>query len=100
MKALPLAVSSAAVALALLLADAPIARADDMGFLDVASDPPDAKILIDDGDVGQTTPQHHLPVRAGHHRLTLVTKDGAHKRSLGFTIDAGQTKKLTLVFAK
>jgi hypothetical protein len=99
MKALD-AARSAAIACALLLGAARPASADDMGFLDISSDPPDAKILIDDGDVGQTTPQHHLPVHAGHHRLTLVTKDGAHKRSVGITVDAGQTKKLTLVFAK
>lgn len=99
MKALHVARSSVA-ALALLVATVRSASADDMGFLDVSSDPPGAKILIDDGDVGQTTPQHHLPVRAGHHRLTLVTKDGAHKRTLGITVEAGQTKTLTLVFAK
>ena len=72
----------------------------DMGFLDVSSEPTGAKILIDDADLGQTTPQHHLPVRVGHHRLTLVTSDGAHKLTVGFTVDAGQTKKLTLYLAK
>src|SRR6266849_6104087 len=70
------------------------------GFLDVSSEPPGARILIDDGDVGQTTPQHRLPVRVGHHRLTLVTGDGAHKLTVGFTVEAGQTKKLTLYLAK
>jgi hypothetical protein len=72
----------------------------DTGFLDVSSEPPAAKILIDDADLGQTTPQHHLPVNAGHHRLTLVTSDGAHKLTVGFTIEAGKTKKLTLYLAK
>ena len=72
----------------------------DMGFLDVSSEPSGAKILIDDADLGQTTPQHHLPVRVGHHRLTLVTSDGAHKLTVGFTVEAGQTKKLTLYLAK
>jgi PEGA domain-containing protein len=72
----------------------------DVGFLDVSSDPTGAKILIDDADLGQTTPQHHLPVKVGHHRLTLVTKDGAHKLTVGFTVEAGQTKKLTLYLAK
>jgi hypothetical protein len=72
----------------------------DMGFLDVSSEPTGAKILIDDADLGQTTPQHHLPVRVGHHRLTLVTSDGAHKLTVGFTVEAGQTKKLTLYLAK
>ncbi len=83
-------------------AEAATGRAADteMGFLDVSSEPEGAKILIDEADVGQTTPQHHLAVRAGHHRLTLVTRDGAHQRSIGFTVDAGQTKKLTLYFAK
>lgn len=71
----------------------------DVGFLDVSSDPSSAKILIDDVDVGQTTPQHHLAVHAGHHRLTLVTSDG-HKLTVGFTVESGQTKKLTLYLGK
>jgi hypothetical protein len=82
-------------------ADSPHQMGDtDMGFLDVSSEPSGAKILIDDADLGQTTPQHHLPVRVGHHRLTLVTSDGAHKLTVGFTVEAGQTKKLTLYLAK
>jgi hypothetical protein len=72
----------------------------DTGFLDVSSEPSGAKILIDDVDLGQATPQHHLPVNAGHHRLTLVTSDGARKLSVGFSVEAGQTKKLTLYLAK
>jgi len=76
------------------------AQDNGMGFLDVSSEPPAAKILIDDADLGQTTPQHHLAVRAGHHRLTLVTGDGAHKLTVGFTVEAGQTKKLTLYLAR
>jgi len=72
----------------------------DFGFLDISSEPSGAKILIDEADMGQTTPQHHLPVRAGHHRLTLVSSDGARKLTVGFTVDAGQTKKLTLYLAK
>ena len=86
---------------------APAARADVVprgqlaatGFLDVTSEPP-ARILIDDADVGQSTPQHRLPVRAGHHKLTLVTSDGARKLTIGFTVEAGQTKKLTLYLAR
>jgi hypothetical protein len=70
------------------------------GFLDVSSEPSGAKILIDDADMGQSTPQHHLPVSSGHHRLTLVTSDGARKLTVGFTVEAGQTKKLTLYLAK
>jgi hypothetical protein len=82
-------------------ADLPHQMGDtDMGFLDVSSEPSGAKILIDDADLGQTTPQHRLPVRVGHHRLTLVTSDGAHKLTVGFTVEAGQTKKLTLYLAK
>jgi PEGA domain len=67
----------------------------DTGFLDVSSDPP-AKVLVDDADTGKTTPATHLPLKAGHHKLTLVTADGAHKRTIGFTIDAGQTTKLSV----
>jgi hypothetical protein len=72
----------------------------DIGFLDVSSDPPGAKILIDDTDTGRTTPQHHLPVKAGHHLLTLVASDSGSKFPVGFTVEAGQTKKLTLHLAK
>jgi hypothetical protein len=72
----------------------------DMGYLDVSSEPSAAKIVIDDVDIGQTTPQHHLPVRAGHHRLTLVTSDAARKLTVGFTVGPGETKKLTLYLAK
>jgi hypothetical protein len=106
MKAFLLASASAAILLAALVPiAAPAAVADrvgdtDAGFLDVSSEPPGAKILIDDADLGQTTPQHHLPVRTGHHRLTLVAADGSRKLTVGFTIEAGQTKKLTLYLAK
>ena len=65
------------------------------GFLDIASDPP-AKITIDDADTGKLTPQPRLELPVGHHKVTLVTTDGAHKRTLGFNIQAGETTKLTL----
>jgi hypothetical protein len=68
------------------------------GFLDIESDPP-AKITIDDADTGKVTPQPHLELPEGHHRLTLVTKDGAHKKTIGFSIKAGETTKLTLHLA-
>jgi hypothetical protein len=73
---------------------APQADAD-MGYLDVTSEPA-AKVLVDDADTGKTTPVQHLPLKAGHHKLTLVTADGAHKRTIGFTVDAGQTTKLSV----
>jgi hypothetical protein len=70
----------------------------DTGFLDVSSDPP-AKIFVDDADTGKTTPEPHLALKAGHHKLKLVTKDGAHNRTIGFTIEAGQTTKLSIHLA-
>jgi PEGA domain len=88
------------LALAVLVATVVASADTDTGFLDVSSEPSGAKILIDDADLGQSTPQHHLPVHAGHHRLTLVAGDGVHKLTVGFTVDAGQTKKLTLYLAK
>jgi hypothetical protein len=91
-----------AVAFALLQGAAPASAAlanvtaeEGTGFLDVSSDPP-AKIIIDDADTGKVTPQPHLALKAGHHRLTLVTLDGAHKRTLGFTLEAGETRKFTI----
>jgi hypothetical protein len=71
----------------------------DTGYLDIASDPQGAKILIDDRDTGKATPQSHLPLPAGHHKLMLVTPDGAHRRGIGFTVEAGQTTKLTIHLA-
>jgi hypothetical protein len=67
----------------------------DMGFLDVSSDPP-ARVLIDEVDTKTVTPQPHLELQAGHHKLTLVTLDGTRKRTLGFNVEAGQTTKLAI----
>jgi hypothetical protein len=68
------------------------------GFLDIVSDPP-AKIVVDGADTGKTTPQHRLELSVGHHKLTLITLDGAHQRSVGFTIDRGQTTQLAFHLA-
>ena len=70
----------------------------DTGYLNVASDPP-AEIFIDDADTGKVTPQGKLELASGHHKLTLVTKDNAHKRTIGFRINAGETTKLTIHLA-
>lgn len=72
----------------------------DTGFLDVSSEPPGARIFVDDGDTGQATPQHRLPVKAGVHKLTLVESDGRGKLTVGFTVRPHETSKLTLHFAK
>ncbi len=69
------------------------------GILDVASDPA-AKILIDAVDTGKVTPERHLSVRPGRHKLTLVTLDGRHQRTLGFAIEAGETRKFTVHLAQ
>jgi hypothetical protein len=99
MRALLLACALTSAGVAAL---SPVARAGDAlradhetGYLDVSSDPP-ARIHIDDADTGKTTPAQHLPLKAGHHKLTLVTADGAHKRTIGFTVEAGQTTKLSI----
>jgi hypothetical protein len=68
------------------------------GFLDVSSDPP-AKILIDDADTGKVTPQPHLELKVGHHKLTLARIDGGHDRTFGFQIESGQTRKFTVHLA-
>ncbi len=70
----------------------------DRGYLDIASDP-SAKILIDGTDTGKVTPQHRLELAAGHHKLTLVTVDGAHQRSIGFNVERGQTTQLSVHLA-
>jgi hypothetical protein len=75
------------------------APAGDEAILDVASDPA-AKILIDAVDTGKTTPERHLFVKPGRHKLTLVTLDGRRQRTLGFTIEAGETRKFTVHLAQ
>ncbi len=65
------------------------------GFLNVGSDPP-ARVIIDDADTKTVTPQPHLELPAGHHKLTLVTLDGTRKRTIGFNVEAGQTTTLTI----
>jgi hypothetical protein len=67
----------------------------DTGFLEVASEPP-SRIVIDDTDTNTVTPQPHVELKVGHHKLTLVTLDGSRKRTIGFNIEAGQTTKLTI----
>jgi hypothetical protein len=67
----------------------------EVGFLNVASNPP-AHVIIDDADTKTITPQPHLELPAGHHKLTLVTVDGARKRTIGFNVEPGQTTTLTL----
>jgi len=67
----------------------------DTGFLNVGSDPP-ARVIIDDGDTKTVTPQPHLELPAGHHKLTLITLDGARKRTIGFNVEPGQTTTLTI----
>jgi hypothetical protein len=67
----------------------------DTGVLEVSSDPP-AHVLIDDVDTKTVTPQGHLELKAGHHKLTLVTLDGSRKRTLGFNVEVGQTTKLSI----
>jgi hypothetical protein len=65
----------------------------DVGWLDISCDPA-AKIFVDDQDTGKVTPQK-VELKAGHHRLTLVTVDGAKKKGpMGFVINAGDTTKL------
>jgi hypothetical protein len=79
---------------ALLGAAGALAGSED-GFLDVSSEPA-AHVLIDDVDTKAVTPQPHLELKAGHHKLTLVTLDGARKRTMGFNVEAGQTTKLAI----
>jgi hypothetical protein len=81
-----------------LAARRPPASQPDAAFLDISSDPP-AKIVIDAVDTGKVTPEAHLEVKPGRHKLTLITLDGARQRTLGFTVEAGQTRKFTVHLA-
>jgi hypothetical protein len=67
----------------------------EVGLLDVSSDPP-AHVVIDDVDTKAVTPQPHLELKAGHHKLTLITLDGSRKRTLGFNVESGQTTRLSI----
>ena len=70
----------------------------DTGFLNVSSTPP-ASVIIDDADTKTVTPQPRLELKAGHHKLTLVTLDGARKRTIGFNVEVGQTTTLTILLS-
>jgi hypothetical protein len=76
----------------------PLAQTD-TGFLNVGSTPA-AHVIIDDADTKTVTPQPHLELKVGHHTLTLVTLDGARKRTLGFKVEPGQTTTLTIVLTQ
>jgi hypothetical protein len=68
-------------------------QAGELGFLSVSSTPP-ARVLVDDQDLGLTTPVVKKELPVGPHRLTLVA--GSVKRTLGFTINAGKETKLNI----
>ncbi len=71
------------------------ARADgDTGYLTVTSDPP-AHVFIDDADTGSTTPLAHYELKAGRHRVVLVT-DAGTRRPIGIVIVAGEEKRLNV----
>lgn len=71
------------------------ARADgDTGYLTVTSSPP-AHVFIDDTDTGSTTPLTHYALKAGHHRVVLVTDSGT-RRPIGIVIVAGEEKRLNV----
>ena len=82
-----------------MLRSGPAGDEEREAVLDVASDPV-AKILIDAVDTGKITPEKHLHVRPGRHKLTLVTLDGRRQRTLGFAIEAGETRKFTVHLAQ
>jgi hypothetical protein len=87
-----LGIVAAAVA---LLGAVGIGRAEEnIGWLDVASDPP-AEIFIDEADTKLMTPQKHMPLAAGHHSLRLLAPDGKHSK-IGFSVAAGKTTSLTM----
>jgi hypothetical protein len=74
------------------------AQTQELGFLDVTSDPP-AKVVVDGNETGKTcTPTRpaHIELPVGHHKLKLVTLDGARQYNIGFVINKGQTTKLTI----
>ena len=48
----------------------------EVGYLSVTSEPA-AKVFVDDVDTKLTTPVAHFELKAGHHKLTLVSVDGA-----------------------
>ncbi|WP_394843827.1 PEGA domain-containing protein [Pendulispora brunnea] len=84
----------AALGALLAVAAVPVAAAQTAeGFLTVSSTPP-AKVIIDDKDSGRSTPVENLRLPVGDHKLTLV--NGNVKRTLGFTITAGQTTRLKI----
>jgi hypothetical protein len=87
-------------ALAALLLGGSHGRAQprDLGYLDVSSEPR-AEILIDGKPTGLWTPQT-IPLRAGHHKLTLVRPERDRRAShYGFIVEARQTTRLAIHLA-
>ncbi len=73
-------------------AEAPSA---DSGYLTVTSEPP-ARLFVDDVDTGSVTPVVRYAVKAGRHKVTLVSLDGKMRRSLGIVVAAGKEQKLNV----
>jgi hypothetical protein len=84
---------------ALLLGGSEVrAQPRDLGYLDVSSEPR-AEILIDGQPTGLWTPQT-IPLRPGHHKLTLVRPERDRRASnYGFTVEARQTTRLAIHLA-
>lgn len=73
----------------------PIPQEAETGWLTVRSDPP-AHVFIDDVDTASDTPLAHFEVKAGHHRVRLVSLDGKQRHTFGIRIKSGQEKRVTI----
>jgi hypothetical protein len=74
-----------------------LAQPSNIGWIDVTTSNPvePAAIFVDDAGTNLITPQTHMPLVAGHHTVTLTTPDG-RSSSIGFSLAAGQTTKISL----
>ncbi len=93
------ALAAATITLAVLWTGVGVVLADDahIGWLDVTTSNPvePAHVFIDDAGTNLVTPQKHLPLVEGHHKLTLRTDDG-RSSSIGFSVTAKTTTSLVL----
>jgi hypothetical protein len=79
-----------------LLGVAEVSAQPRVGYLEVWSEPV-AEIVIDGADTGLRTPQT-LPLRPGHHNVTLLRGE-RRPSTYGFKVEPGRTTRLKIHLA-
>ncbi|MGE0401887.1 MAG: PEGA domain-containing protein, partial [Kofleriaceae bacterium] len=74
-------------------AEKAVAKTGGEGTLMISSKPP-CEIWIDGNSTGLMTPQRAIPLSAGKHKITLVSPDKAHKKTIAVEITADKPTKV------